>query len=88
MEQHMKVATVVQNAVRCHHGICAKKKKSYYPDITGRFFQEGRQNGIGKEPEPEPSTSDMNEIAACLPSPIADDPSALPSPNSSPSSSR
>ena len=35
-----------------------------------------------------PSTSDMSDTAACPPSPIADDPSALPSPTSSPSSIR
>ena len=35
-----------------------------------------------------PSTSGVSEIAACPPSPIADDPSALPSPTSSPSSSQ
>ena len=36
-----------------------------------------------------PSTSGMSETAACPPSsPIADDPSALPSPTSSPSSSQ
>ena len=39
-------------------------------------------------PEPVPSTSGMSEIAARPPSPIADDPSALPSPTSSPSSSQ
>ena len=32
-----------------------------------------------------PSTSGINDMAACPPSPIADDPSALPSPASSPS---
>ena len=39
-----------------------------------------------KEPGPVPSMSDMSEIAAHPPSPIADDPSALPSPTSYPSS--
>ena len=33
-----------------------------------------------KEPEPVSSASGVSEIAACPPSPIADDPSALPSP--------
>ncbi|CAN0488351.1 unnamed protein product, partial [Rangifer tarandus platyrhynchus] len=41
-----------------------------------------------KEPEPVPSTSGESEIAACPPSPIADDLSAPPSPTSSPSSSQ
>ena len=35
-----------------------------------------------------PLMSGVSEIAACLPSPIADDPSALPSPTSSPSTSQ
>ena len=35
-----------------------------------------------KEPEPVTSMSGMSDIAACLSSPIADDPSALPSPTS------
>ena len=33
-----------------------------------------------KEPDPVPSTSGVSETAACPPSLIADDPSALPSP--------
>lgn len=41
-----------------------------------------------KEPKPVPSTSDVSDIAARPPSPIADDPSALPSLASSPSSSQ
>ena len=45
------------------------------------------RNESSKEPEPKPSMSGMSEIAACPPSPIADDPSAPPSPTSSPSSS-
>ena len=35
-----------------------------------------------------PSASGVSQIAVCPPSPIADDPSALPSPTSSPSSSQ
>ena len=41
-----------------------------------------------KESEPVPSISGVNEIAACPLSPIANDPSALPSPTSSPSSNQ
>ena len=47
-----------------------------------------RASGSSKEPEPLPSTSGMSEIAAWPLSPIADNPSALPSPTSSPSSSQ
>ena len=38
-----------------------------------------------KEPELEPSNSGVSDITAYPPSPIADDPSALPSPNPTPS---
>ena len=41
-----------------------------------------------KEPEPAPSVAGLSEIVACLPSLIVDDPSALASPTSSPSSSQ
>ena len=40
-----------------------------------------------KEQELVPSVSGMSETAACPLSPVADDPSALPSPTSFPSSS-
>ena len=45
-------------------------------------------SGSTKEPEPVPSMSGMSETAAYPPSPIADNPSDLPSPTSSPSSSQ
>ena len=41
-----------------------------------------------KEQTPMPSSSGVSEIAANPVSPIADDPSALPSPTSSPSASQ
>ena len=41
-----------------------------------------------KEAEPLPSMSGVSELLACPLSPIADDPSGLPSPTSSPSSIR
>ena len=47
-----------------------------------------RASGSSKESEPVPSTPGVSEIAACPPSPVADNPSALPSPTSSPSSSQ
>ena len=43
-----------------------------------------RASDSSKEPKPVPSTSDVSDTAACPPSPIADDPSALPSPTPSP----
>ena len=57
------------------------KKKSYYyrcPWIF--FFKRVDRIKSSKETQSAPSVSGMNEIAACFPSPIADDPSALLSP--------
>ena len=51
------------------------------------FFGRVGRIETSKEPEPVPSRSGMCDISACPPSPIADDPSALPSPASSASSS-
>ena len=42
VELYTKVAAAVQNAVQCYSIIYDEKKRSYYPDITGSFFQEGR----------------------------------------------
>ena len=49
------------------------------------FFLEKRVDRIefSKKPEPVPSVSGLSEVAACPPSPIAEDPSAPPSPSSS-----
>ena len=43
MERYMKVVAAVQNAVRCYR-VIMMRKKSHYPDITGPFFKESRQN--------------------------------------------
>ena len=48
-----------------------------------RIFKRVDRIESSKEPEPVPSASDVSEIAACPPSPITEDPSALPSPTSS-----
>ena len=50
------------------------RKKSYYSDKKVDRIE------ASKEPEPVPAMSGMSEIAVCPPSPVADDPSALPSP--------
>ena len=44
------------------------------------FFSRVDRIESSKEPEPVPSQSGVSDIAACPPSPIADYPSALPSP--------
>ena len=52
------------------------------------FFRKVDRTESSKEPESVPSAPGMSETAACPPSPIADDPSVLPSPTSSPNSSQ
>ena len=52
------------------------------------FFKRVDRIESSKKPEPVPSTSGVSELAACPLSPIAGDPSALPSPTSSPRSSQ
>ena len=47
------------------------------------LFKRVDRSKSSKKPEPVPSTSGMNEIVACPVLPIADNPSALPSPISS-----
>ena len=78
----MKVAADIQNAIQCYHVISdERKKKSYYSDITASFFfKQVDRTESSKEPEPVPLMWDMSEITACPPSPITDDPSAVPSP--------
>ncbi|KAB0357880.1 hypothetical protein FD754_002036 [Muntiacus muntjak] len=50
------------------------------------FTQRVARIESSKEPEPVPSASGGKDAAACPPSPIAEDPSAPPSPTASPSS--
>ena len=42
IERYTRVAAAVQNAIQCYCVIYDDKKKSYYPDITGSIFKEGR----------------------------------------------
>ena len=87
IEWYMKVAAAVQNAIQCYRVIYEEKKRALQTSLD-RFFKRVDRTESSKEPEPVPSMSGMSEIAACPPSPIADDPSALPSPTSSPPSSQ
>ena len=67
------------------------REKNYYPYISHWivfFFKTDGRIDSSEEPEPVPSTSGMSEISACSPTPVADDPLALPSPASSASSSQ
>ena len=43
-ERYVKAIAVVQITIQCYHVTYDEEKKSYYPDITGSFFHEGRQN--------------------------------------------
>ena len=88
VERYMKVAAAVQNAIQCYRVIYDEKKRAATQTSLDRFFKRVDRMESSKEPEPVPSTSGVSEIAARPPSPIADDPSALPSPTSSPSSSQ
>ena len=91
VEWDKKVVAAVQNAIQsseCYHVIYDVKKRATTQTSLDCFFKKVERIESSKEPEPVLSTSGVSEIAACPPSPIADDPSALPSPPSSPSSSQ
>ena len=88
IEWYMKVAAAVQNAIWCYLVIHNEKKITTIQTSLDRFFKKVDRIESSKEPEPVPSTSCVSETTACPPSPIAEDPSALPSPTSSPSSSQ
>ena len=61
-----------------------RKKRATTQTPLDHFFK--RVDRIESSKEPVQSVSVMSEIAACPPSPVADNPSALPSPTSSSSS--
>ena len=88
VERYMKVSAAVQNAIQCYRVIYEEEKRATTQTSLDHFFKRVDRMESSKEPEPVPSTSGMSEITACRLSPIADDPSALPSPTSSPSSSQ
>ena len=83
-----KVAAAIQNAIQCYRVIYDEEKRATTQTSVDRFFKRVDRIESSKEVEPVPSPSAVSEIAARPPSPIADDPSALPSPTSSPSSSQ
>ena len=82
VERYTKVAAAVQNAIQCYRVIYDGKKRATTQTSLDHFFKRVDRIESSKEPEPVPSTSGVSEIAACFPSPIADNPSALPSPTS------
>ena len=86
--RYMRVAAAIQNAVQCYCVIYDEKKRATTQTSLGHFFRRVDRIESSKEPEPVPLMSGVSETAACPPSPIADSPSALQSPTSSPSSSK
>ena len=87
VEQYTKFAAADQNAIQCDHVIYDDKRATPQKTLD-HFFKRINRIESSKEPEPEPSTSGVNEIIACPPSPVAGGPSAPPSPTSSSSSSQ
>ena len=87
-EQYTKVAAAIQNVIQCYRVIYDKKERATTRTSLDHFFKRADRIESSKEPEPMPSMSRVSETAACPPSPIADNPSTLPSPTSSPSSSQ
>ena len=84
VERDTKVAAAVQNTIQCYCVIHDKKIRATTQTSLDCFFKRVDRIESSKEPEPVP----VSENAAFPPSPIADDPSALPSPTSSTSSSQ
>ena len=88
VERNMKVVAAVQSAVRCYRIIHDGKNRASTQTSLDHFLKRVDRVESSKELEPVSSMSGVSEIAACPPSPIADDPSALPSSTSCPSSSQ
>ena len=70
----------------CYLAIYDEEKRAITQTLLHHFFRRVDKIESCKEPEPVPATSAVSETAACPPSPVADNPSALPFPTSSPSS--
>ena len=85
---YVKVAAAIQNAIQCYHVIYDEEKRAITQTSLDCFFKRVDRVESNKEPETVPSTSGVSETAACPTSPTADNPSVLPSPTSSPSSSQ
>ena len=88
VERNMKVVAAVQSAVRCYRIIHDGKNRASTQTSLDHFLKRVDRVESSKELEPVSSMSGMSEIAACPLCPIADDSSAVPSPNPSPSSNQ
>ena len=81
-ERYTKVAAAIQNAIQCYLASVMTKKVTTQTSLDCVLRRVDRIES-SKEPELVPSVSGVSETAACPPSPIADDPSALLSPTPS-----
>ena len=77
IQQCVKVAAAIQNAIQCSRVIYNEEKKELLPGhrwivFFVFFFKRVDRIEFSKEPNPVPTTSGVSEIAACPPSPVAD----------------
>ena len=87
LERYTMVAAAVQNAIQRYRVIYDEGKRATTQMSWNHYFSRRKiELKPAKEPGTVPSASGMSDIAACPLSPIAADPSVLPSPSSPPSS--
>lgn len=67
VDQYTKAAAAIQNAIQCYLVIYDKKKRAATQTSLDHFFKTADRIESSKEPELVPSTSCVNEIAACPP---------------------
>ena len=75
IQQCVKVAAAIQNAIQCSRVIYNEEKRATTwtsLDLFFFFFKRVDRIEFSKEPNPVPTTSGVSEIAACPPSPVAD----------------
>ena len=71
------MATAIQSSFGTSLSSMIRKKEPLPRHHWTVFFKRIDRTESDKEPEPVPLLSGMNKIAACPPSPIAEDPSVL-----------
>ena len=83
VQDYMRVAAAVQKAVQCYCVIDDRKKRAATQTSVDLCFK--RVDSFGSSKNPWRRLSGVSDAAPRSPSPVADDPSALPSPASPPS---
>lgn len=83
VQNYMRVAAAVQKAVQCYCVIDDRKIRAATQTSVDLCFK--RVDSFGSSKNPWCRLSGLSDTAARPPSPVADDPSALPSPASPPS---